>query len=95
MFGRFFHGLRIWHRRRKYRPGRTISHFIAKDIRRDIEVTGVSELAAGWVTVRMRTWNLLHAARDIAPKPDFSEPRRVKIEELWRWDGPPWGGRVP
>jgi hypothetical protein len=58
-------------------------------------VIDASELAEGFVTVRMRTWNVLYAIKAVTPRPNFSEPHRMKIEDLWHWSGAPWGGPVP
>jgi hypothetical protein len=44
---------------------------------------------------RIRAWNLLYVARGLADEPPFSEPRRVSLDELWQWNGKPWGGAVP
>lgn len=43
--------------RRKYTAGAQLSQFLAPDVRRDVEIVEASELDAGYVTARMRTWN--------------------------------------
>ncbi len=86
--------LRHMYRRRRYRTGAIITHFIARDIRRDVEVIDDSEVDDGFVTVRIRTWNVLYTSRKITPEPDYSDPERHGIEELWSWDGALWGGPV-
>jgi hypothetical protein len=87
--------LRLWHRRRCYRPGRVLTRFLAPDIRRDVEVVDVSLIDAGVVTAKIRTWNVLYSARGISPKPAFGAARMTTIKGLWVWSGAAWGGPVP
>jgi hypothetical protein len=82
-------------RRRKYRVGVCISRFLAPDVRRDIEVVDASEIELGFVGVRTRTWNVLHASKGGLPPPAFSDTQRIALERLWAWDGARWGGPVP
>ncbi len=70
------------------------SRFIAKDIRRDVEIVDASEIRQGFILARVRTWNVLYASKGLAPEPVFSSPQRVSVEDLWQWNGPPWGGPV-
>ena len=86
---------RLWNHRRTYRAGSVISRFVACDIRRDIEVVDTSEMDNGFITVAIRTWNVLYASKGITPKPEFGEPVRMPIGKLWQWDSPAWGGPVP
>ena len=90
-----FRHLWHWHRRRLYRPGRVVSRFLAPDVRRDVEVVDASEIDAGRLTVRVRTWNVLYAIKGLAPEPPFGEVRTETVGELWAWSGEPWGGPVP
>src|SRR5262245_19066447 len=78
-----FRQVRRWVRRREYRPGRVVTRFRAPDVRRDVEVVDASQIDAGVITARVRTWNLLYAARGLAPVPPFGEARAVEIRELW------------
>lgn len=94
MFSKLLSHLRIRHRRRTYRVGAELSRFVARDVRRDVIVVDASELDAGFITARIRTWNVLYAAKGLAGKPEFDVPERVEIATLWNWDGPPWGGPV-
>ena len=81
------------HRRRElYRSGKVISRFIAKDVKREIEIVSADEVDDGYLTVRMRTWNLLYAAKNLVKPEPLGEPQRVAIEELWKWSGQSWGG---
>jgi hypothetical protein len=89
------HRLRSWYWTRRYKAGKTLTQFIAKDVRRDVEVVGASRAAAGVLTVRTRTWNVLYAFRGIEPQPPFGDVREVAIPELWKWSGESWGGPVP
>ena len=90
-----FAKLRWYLRRRKYTPGAQLSQFLAPDIRRDVEIVAASELEEGYVTARIRTWNVLYAAKGLAAIPEFEAPRRVAITDLWKWTGQPWGGPIP
>ncbi len=92
---RAFKKIRLWLWRRKYRPGRLVTCFLAPDIRRDIEVVDVSQLEAGIISAKIRTWNVLYAAKGLAPEPPFGDVRSVKIKDLWIWAGELWGGPVP
>jgi hypothetical protein len=88
--------LRIAYWKRRYRVGRTVAHFIARDIRREIEVVDTSLIESGVILARIRTWNLLHASiRGIRQPPPFDEARVMEIKDLWTWTGKPWGGPVP
>jgi hypothetical protein len=87
--------LATWFRRRKYRPGVTITRFLAPDIRRDVEILDTSELEQGYVRARIRTWNVLHVHHGLAAAPEPGAARRVAIRELGKWTGEPWGGPVP
>ena len=89
------HKLRSWYWARHYKAGKTLTHFIAKDVRRDVEVVDASRAAAGMLTVRTRTWNVLYAIKGIEPQPPFGDVREVAISELWKWAGESWGRPVP
>lgn len=87
--------IRRWYRRRVYRPGRIVSRFLAPDVRREVMVVDASDIEAGRLTVRTRTWNVLYAIKGLSPKPQFGEVRSVAVGDLWAWSGEPWGGPVP
>ena len=57
--------LLLWYRKKRYRPGRTLSRFLAKDIRRDVQVVDASDIDRGTIFARTRTWNLLYAAKNL------------------------------
>jgi hypothetical protein len=86
---------RLWLIRRKYRPGRLISQFLAPDVRRDVEIVDVSLIESGIISARVRTWNVLYEARGLAPQSSFSEVQEIEIKNLWHWSGEPWGGPIP
>jgi hypothetical protein len=90
-----FRHLRRWLRRRRYRPGRVVTEFVANDIRRDVLVIDASQIDAGVITVRVRTWNVLYAGRGLAGVPPFGDVQTVEFRTLWAWAGAPWGGPVP
>lgn len=79
-------------RRRRYRDGRILSRFIARDIRRDVLIVSSEKVDAGLITGRVRTTNLLYLAGGLIPEPEFEPARELRIEELWRWTGKSWGG---
>ncbi len=90
-----FASLRRYLLRRKYTAGARLTRFLAPDVRRDVEIVEASKLEDGYVSARIRTWNVLHAVRGLAAVPEFEAPRRVAITDLWKWTGQPWGGPVP
>lgn len=90
-----FRHLCRWVRRRRYRPGRVVSRFVAPDIRRDVLVVDASQIDARTITARVRTWNVLYSIKGLASVPPFGEVQSVQLRELWAWTGAPWGGPVP
>ncbi len=90
-----FRHYRRWRQRRLYRSGTVVSGFVARDVRRDVEVVDASGIDRGIISARIRTWKVLYAAKEITPKPLFGEVVTVAIEDLWDWSGQPWGGPVP
>jgi hypothetical protein len=90
-----FTKLRKYFRRRKYTAGARLTQFLAPDVRRDVEIVEASELEEGYVSARIRTWNVLYAANGMAAVPEFEAPRRVAITDLWKWTGQRWGGPIP
>jgi hypothetical protein len=87
--------LRRRFRKRQYRPGRVVTRFLAPDVRRDVAVVDASQIDAGIILARVRTWNVLYAATGLAPTPPFGDVRTVAIQDLWVWSGAAWGGPVP
>jgi hypothetical protein len=84
--------IRLWSRRRTFHEGRTLSRFIAADVRRDIAIVSAARIAEGIVTARVRTTNVLYLLRGLTPQPEFEPPRDVRIDEMWDWTGASWGG---
>lgn len=72
-----------------------MTQFLAPDVRRDVEIVDASEVDRGYVVARIRTWNLLYVAKSGADAPELAAPRRVAIDDLWKWTGQPSGGPVP
>jgi hypothetical protein len=87
-----FQALHRWFRRRKFRKGRTISRFIARDVRRDILIISVARIDEGIITGRVRTSNVLYDSHGLVKEPEFEPPRELRIEEIWHWTGHTWGG---
>src|SRR4051794_32834584 len=86
--------LRLWFWKRRYRPGRVVTEFVAPDIRRDVEVIDVSRIASGVIVARTRTWNVLYVIRGFETEPPFGDVCELAIKDLWKWGGQPWGGPV-
>lgn len=80
-----------WHRRRTICEGRTLSRFVAKDVRRDILVTSTARIQDGLITCRVRTTQVLYVSRGLAIQPDFGPATELRVEEMWKWNGQPWG----
>src|SRR5215831_11095728 len=87
-----FQSLQRWLRRRRYREGRMISQFVARDVRRDILIVSVARIDEGIITGRVRTSNVLYLSRGLVPEPEFDAPRELRIEKMWDWTGQSWGG---
>jgi hypothetical protein len=77
MFEAARHKFRVWRWRRQYRFGHVLTKFIARDIRREVEVVDVSRIEEGVISVKLCTWNVLYAARGITPKPPFGGVRKI------------------
>lgn len=72
-----------------------LSHFVAPDIRRDIEIVDAAYIESGFIVARVRTWTVLYASRGIVPEDAFGNPQLMSIDGLWTWDDASWGGSVP
>lgn len=87
----FFHKVQKRRRRRIFRPGQTLSRFVARDIRRDVMILANADIDSGFMTVRIRTVNVLYMSRHLVPIPSFGPPEQVAVDRLWDWSGQPWG----
>jgi hypothetical protein len=87
-----FKTIRDRFRRLQFREGRTLSRFIAKDIRREILIVSAAKVEEGIITGRVRTTNVLYASRGLVPMPEFEPARELRINEMWHWTGKSWGG---
>ena len=83
-----FRRLRRWHTRRVYRPGRTVSRFVARGLMRDVLVVDASKIDAGSIIARVRTYDARCVTRGLTPP--FDEARAVELAWLWVCDGPAW-----
>jgi hypothetical protein len=85
---------RLWSRshRCEFREERTLSRFIACDVRREILIVSVSRINEGIITARVRTTNVLYLSRGLIVAPEFEPPREMQISEMWKWTGQRWGG---
>jgi hypothetical protein len=79
-------------RRWRFREGRTLSGFIACDIRRDILIVSSAKIDDGIIIGRIRTTNVLYVSRGLIPEPDFEPARELRLDEIWHWTGKGWGG---
>ena len=84
--------LRVAQLRSRLRPGRTLSRFVARDVKRDILVVANEEVRDGFVTVRVRTNNILYVTNRLVEEQSFGPPQRMAIANLWKWGGKSWGG---
>ena len=84
--------IQLWLRERRYRDGCTVSRFVARDIRRDVEVVATDRLKEGFITARVRTINVLYQMKGLVPESEFEPPREIALVDLWVWTGQPWGG---
>lgn len=84
----------LYSRRRhgRYQVGQTISRFIARDVRRDVEILDICRLQEGFVTARVRTMNILYVTKGLVQEPDFEPAREIAVVDLWTWTGQSWGG---
>src|SRR5436190_24204910 len=87
-----FEKIQKWSRRRRFREGKTLSHFIACDVRRDILIVSAARIDEGIIIGRIRTTNVLYVSRGLAPQPEFKPVRELHIDEMWQWTGKSWGG---
>ena len=87
-----FQSFQHWVRRRRYREGKTISRFVARDVRRDILIVSAARIDEGIITGRVRTTNVLYLSRGLVPEPEFEAPQELHIEKMWDWTGQSWGG---
>jgi hypothetical protein len=85
-----FKSIRNWLRRSPYREGRTLSRFIACDIRRDILIVSSAKVDDGIITGRVRTTNILYLSRGLIREPEFEPARELRIDEMWHWTGKRW-----
>lgn len=76
----------------RYQVGQVISRFIARDVRRDVEIMDIGRLDEGFVTARVRTMNILYITKGIVQEPDFEPAREIAVVDLWTWTGQSWGG---
>ena len=84
--------LQNWSRRRRFREGKLLSQFIAKDVRRDILIVSTARIDEGIISGRVRTTNVLYASRNLVA-PAAPEPaRELHIDTMWQWTGQDWGG---
>ena len=87
-----FQTLHRWFRRRRFREGRTISRFIARDVRREILVVSAARVDEGIITGRVRTTNVLYLSGGLVRESEFGPPTELRIVDMWRWTGQSWGG---
>jgi hypothetical protein len=87
-----FQAIQRWFRKRKFREGKTLTRFIARDVRRDILIDSVARIEEGIITGRVRTTNALYLSHRLVPQPEFEPPRELHIEDMWHWTGKSWGG---
>jgi hypothetical protein len=87
-----FARIQRWSRRRRFQEGRTLSQFIARDVRRDVLIISAARIDEGIITGCVRTTNVLYVSRGLVPQPEFEPAREFHIDEMWHWTGKSWGG---
>lgn len=87
-----FRSMRNWLRRRRYREGRTLTEFIACDIRREIRIISAAKIDEGIVVGQVRTTNVLYLSSGLVSESEFEPARELRIDEMWHWTGQRWGG---
>lgn len=87
-----FRAIRNWLRRGTFQEGKILSHFIARDVRREVEVVSTERIDEGIILGRVRTTNVLYVHRGFIEQPDFGPVRELRIDDLWHWTGKSWGG---
>ena len=60
-----------WSYRRRFREGRTLSRFVARDVRREILIVSAARLDDGFIMGRVRTTNVLYVSKGLASEPEF------------------------
>ena len=68
--------------------------FVAKDVKREIEVVDNAGLQDGTITVRARTFNILYLSKGFGTEPELGDPVTVPLRALWGWGGADFGGPV-
>jgi hypothetical protein len=89
---KMFKRIQSWIRRWRFREGKTLSRFIACDIRRDILIISAARVDDGIISGRVRTTNVLYLSGGLIPEPEFEPARELRIDEMWHWTGKSWGG---
>jgi hypothetical protein len=87
-----FKSIQSWFRRRRFREGKTLSQFIARDVRRDIQIVSAARIDDGIITACVRTSNVLYVSKGLITQPDFEPAREMRIDKIWKWTGKSWGG---
>jgi hypothetical protein len=87
-----FKSIQSWFRHRRFREGRTLSRFIARDVCRDIQIVSTARIDDGFITARVRTSNVLYISKGLTAKPEFEPPSEMRLDEIWKWTGKSWGG---
>lgn len=80
--GDMLKSIQSWFRRRRFREGRTLSRFIARDVRRDVQIVSAARIDEGFITVRVRTLNVLYVSKGLTAKPEFESPREMRLDEI-------------
>jgi hypothetical protein len=87
-----FKAIQRWSRHQRFREGKTLSRFIARDVRREILIVSAARLEEGIITGRERTTNVLYVSKGLTAQSEFGPPREVQIKEMWSWTAKSWGG---
>ncbi len=68
----------------RYKKGKSISKFIAHDLRKDIFVVDNSEIVTGYLTIKERIFDVRMLKKHDFQVPQFSLPKKIKIRKIWK-----------
>lgn len=60
--------------RAAFNDGKTLSRFVARDVRREIKVVNIDEIDSGFNIAQIRTNNILYVSKKLAIEQPFAKP---------------------
>jgi hypothetical protein len=89
---KIFRAIQKWNRHRRFPEGATLTRFIGRDLRREVQIVSSRRIDEGVVTARVRTTKILNFSRGVATKVAFEPARELCVEQMWDWPGESWDG---